>query len=134
MVKFSNIANKYASNAMSALLNIPLLDLNEFVSGDEQSKSMFSKKLGAAYENIGFVAIKNHGLTDELVEKIYAETRNFFNLPLSVKQKYEIKALSGQRGYTSFGVEHAKGSAVGDLKEFWHFGQVVDDGDPIGNT
>ncbi len=31
-----------------------------------------------------------------------------------------------QRGYVSFGKEHAKGRKEGDLKEFWHFGQYVD--------
>ena len=31
--------------------------------------------------------------------------------------------MHGQRGYTSFGKEHAKGQLAGDLKEFWHFGQ-----------
>ena len=31
--------------------------------------------------------------------------------------------MAGQRGYTSFGKESAKGRTEGDLKEFWHFGQ-----------
>jgi isopenicillin N synthase-like dioxygenase len=55
----------------------------------------------------------------------------FFALPTDMKLKYEDKALAGQRGYTSFGREHAKGSNAGDLKEFWHFGQEVEGDDPI---
>jgi isopenicillin N synthase-like dioxygenase len=51
--------------------------------------------------------------------------RNFFNLPLENKAKYEIPGIGGQRGYVSFGKEHAKGRSAGDLKEFWHFGQYV---------
>ena len=39
------------------------------------------------------------------------------------KRTYEIEGLAGQRGYTSFGKESAKGRTEGDLKEFWHFGQ-----------
>ncbi|MEJ2162588.1 MAG: 2OG-Fe(II) oxygenase family protein, partial [Robiginitalea sp.] len=35
--------------------------------------------------------------------------------------------IGGQRGYTSYGKEHAKGRKEGDLKEFWHFGQYVED-------
>src|SRR5690606_31258585 len=53
----------------------------------------------------------------------------FFNLPQETKDKYEIPGIGGQRGYTSFGKEHAKGRTEGDLKEFWHFGQYVE-GDP----
>ena len=39
--------------------------------------------------------------------------------------------LAGQRGYTSFGREHAKGSEAPDLKEFFQYGQTVEDEDPI---
>ncbi|MCG7860074.1 isopenicillin N synthase family oxygenase, partial [Flavihumibacter sediminis] len=37
----------------------------------------------------------------------------------------EIPELAGQRGYTSFGKEHAKGSDAPDLKEFYQHGQTV---------
>jgi isopenicillin N synthase-like dioxygenase len=49
--------------------------------------------------------------------------KSFFDLPAVIKDSYEIEGLSGQRGYISFGKEHAKGKKEGDLKEFWHFGQ-----------
>ena len=52
-------------------------------------------------------------------------------MPTDEKIKYEIKELAGQRGYTSFGREHAKGSEAPDLKEFWQMGQIIEDGDPI---
>jgi isopenicillin N synthase-like dioxygenase len=48
-------------------------------------------------------------------------------LPTETKEKYEIPGIGGQRGYVSFGKEHAKGRSAGDLKEFWHFGQYVDE-------
>ena len=53
--------------------------------------------------------------------------KNFFSLPVETKRKYEIPGIGGQRGYVSFGKESAKGKKEGDLKEFWHFGQYVDD-------
>ena len=52
--------------------------------------------------------------------------KNFFDLPLETKRKYEIPGIGGQRGYVSFGKESAKGKKEGDLKEFWHFGQYVE--------
>jgi len=116
---------------MSNQQNIPSVDLADFLSGDEQRKQQFVQQLGEAYENIGFVAVKNHGLSDELSAKLYEKVKEFFNLPEDVKKKYEVEGLAGQRGYTSFGKEHAKGRNTGDLKEFWHFGQYVEDNDPI---
>lgn len=105
---------------------IPSVDLREFLSDDPNLKQKFVNEIGKAYEEIGFVALKGHFLDDDLVDKLYTEVKNFFNLPVSVKQKYEIPGIGGQRGYVSFGKESAKGKKEGDLKEFWHFGQYVE--------
>ena len=104
---------------------IPSVDLRDFLSEDPARKQKFVNEIGKAYEDIGFVALKGHFLNDQLVEDLYAEVRNFFNLPLDNKTNYEIPGIGGQRGYVSFGKEHAKGRSAGDLKEFWHFGQYV---------
>ncbi len=106
--------------------NIPSVDLKDFLSVDPKRKKKFVDEIGKAYEDIGFVALKGHFLSDNLVSDLYAEIKNFFDLPLETKKKYEIEGLGGQRGYTSFGKEHAKGRKEGDLKEFWHFGQYVE--------
>jgi isopenicillin N synthase-like dioxygenase len=103
--------------------NIPSVDLADFLSDDPERKKKFIDQIGNAYEEIGFVALKNHFLSDELVEKLYDQVEKFFQLPLEVKQGYERPEIGGQRGYVSFGKEHAKGKKEGDLKEFWHFGQ-----------
>lgn len=110
---------------------VPSLDLADFDSGDAQRKQRFVEALGDAYTQIGFVAIKNHYLKQKDSDELYRLMREFFTLPESIKQKYEISGLSGQRGYIGKGKEHAKGRNTGDLKEFYHIGQEVTDGDPI---
>ncbi|HNP95719.1 MAG TPA: 2-oxoglutarate and iron-dependent oxygenase domain-containing protein [Cyclobacteriaceae bacterium] len=119
---------------MSQILydEIPSLDLNDFINGDDLRRDAFVRELGNAYNEIGFVAVKNHFLTDELTAKLYAAVKAFFDLPDEVKQQYEIPDLAGQRGYIGKGKEHAKGRNTGDLKEFYHIGQVVEGDDPIG--
>jgi isopenicillin N synthase-like dioxygenase len=112
-------------------MSIPVVDLAEFLSGEPSLKSAFIEKLGNAYEEVGFVAVKNHGVPETLIGQIYEYVQQFFSLPLEMKIKYEVPGLAGQRGYTSFGREHAKGSDAPDLKEFFQFGQVVEDGDPV---
>ena len=106
--------------------NIPSVDLRDFLSGDAVRKQKFVDEIGRAFEDIGFVALKGHYLNESLVTELYAEIRNFFALPLDTKYGYEIPGIGGQRGYVSFGKEHAKGRKEGDLKEFWHFGQYVE--------
>ncbi len=106
---------------------IPSVDLRDFLSDEPARKQKFINEIGKAYEEIGFVALKGHFLDEKLVENLYSEVRNFFTLPIEIKSKYEIPGIGGQRGYVSFGKEHAKGRSAGDLKEFWHFGQYVND-------
>ena len=81
----------------------------------------------STYEDIGFVAVKNHGVPDDLINDLYKYVQEFFSLPLDKKRSYELAELSGQRGYTSFGKEHAKGSDAADLKEFFQYGQTPRD-------
>jgi len=106
--------------------NIPNVDLRDFLSDDPVRKQKFVNEIGKAYEEIGFVALKGHFLKDDLVTQLYAQVRLFFELPLEKKKKYEIPGIGGQRGYVSFGKESAKGRTAADLKEFWHFGQYVE--------
>jgi isopenicillin N synthase-like dioxygenase len=112
-------------------MNIPVVDLSDFRSGDPSRKEKFVQELGKAYEDVGFVAVKNHGIPDDLIADLYKYVQKFFSLPVDDKLKYEKKELAGQRGYTSFGREHAKGSDAPDLKEFFQYGQTVEDSDPI---
>jgi isopenicillin N synthase-like dioxygenase len=112
-------------------MNIPVVDLSDFLSGDAFLKKSFVEKLGNAYEEVGFVAVKNHGIPDDLIADLYKYVQKFFALPNDVKLHYEKKDLAGQRGYTSFGREHAKGFDAPDLKEFFQFGQTVEDNSPI---
>ena len=107
---------------------VPSVDLRDFLSGDPERKQKFVNEIGKAYEEIGFVALKGHFLDDKLVDELYGEVKNFFDLPVETKQKYEIPGIGGQRGYVGFGKETAKGFKKGDLKEFWHFGQYLEDG------
>lgn len=113
-----------------ALLNkVPSLDLEHFTTGNEFQKQQFVAKLGEAFTNIGFVAIKNHGLNDEIRNKLYEVVQKFFLQTDEEKRKLEFKNLFGQRGYISKGRETAKGFKVADLKEFYHIGQP----NPSGN-
>lgn len=103
--------------------HIPNLDFSQWSEGTEAQRAEFAAALGKAYTDIGFVTIKNHGFDEQTQDGLYAEAANFFGLEKSIKTKYEIQGLAGQRGYTSFGREHAKGMTAADLKEFWQVGQ-----------
>jgi isopenicillin N synthase-like dioxygenase len=112
-------------------VNIPRLDLNTYINGTAEERKQFSNDIGKAFNETGFVTITNHGLSKELIDKLYEQVKALFALPDAVKQQYEIPGLAGQRGYTGKGKETAKGFKTPDLKEFWQIGQTVTDDDAL---
>jgi isopenicillin N synthase-like dioxygenase len=112
-------------------VNIPRLDLNDYISGNAAQRKQFSDEIGRAFNETGFVTITNHGLSKQLIDKLYIEVKSLFSLPEVTKSKYEIPELAGQRGYTGKNKETAKGFKVPDLKEFWQIGQTVPATSPL---
>ncbi|MBM3460346.1 MAG: isopenicillin N synthase family oxygenase, partial [Armatimonadetes bacterium] len=107
---------------------LPVLDLQQFHSGDREA---FSQALGEALGEIGFFALENHGIPQELIQRAYRVTEAFFLQPEAVKRRSEDLNLQGQRGFTRFGREHARDNPAPDLKEFWHVGRTLPDTDPL---
>lgn len=112
---------------------IAVVDYNNYTSGDESKRNNFIKEFGDSFSNMGFAIVRNHGVTKELKDKLFAVSKAFFELSTDEKRKYEDLALAGQRGYISKLRESAKGKSVPDIKEFYHVGQTVSDGDAIKN-
>jgi isopenicillin N synthase-like dioxygenase len=102
---------------------IPKLSLNNLLKNDDQSLDLLSNALS----NHGFFIITDHKIPHSLFNKAYEYSEKFFNLDVSVKNKYSFRENAGARGYTPFGKETALGETIPDLKEFWHHGPVIDD-------
>ncbi len=112
-------------------MEIKVVDYSDFISGNAERKAKFVQEIGNAFEEIGFVIVKNHGVSPELRASLISITDKFFNLPDEVKLKYEDLSNGGQRGYISKGRETAKGFKKPDLKEFYHIGQRLSEGSDL---
>lgn len=110
--------------------SIPVVDLRALREGPAQ-RAAFVRTLGEGLERLGFVAVLGHGVSPDMLEEAYAVARRAFMLPVDTKRRYETPEDGRQRGYTSFGVEHAKDTVVPDLKEFWHVGRTLPADHPL---
>ena len=108
---------------------VPLLDLADFRSAHAKE---FSDRLRDALVDSGFVRLEGHGIDPDLVSRTFRTFETFFGLPEHLKASYS-GSPGGQRGFTPFGVEHAKDHLAPDLKEFYHVGRQLDPGHPLGS-
>lgn len=106
---------------------VPTLSLKSFTDGNSQEQLQFIENLYVGLIEYGFIILKDHDVSQDLLDHGYHLLEKFYSLPVETKLKY-AGVKGGQRGYTPFGKEHAKDSPVMDLKEFWHVGREVPDG------
>ena len=117
--------------------SIPSIDFRLALSGDEGERARFVSEVGDALKDIGFFALTHHGIPRALVDDTYAKCDAFFDLDEPTKRTYLQPDIGHQRGYTAFGVEHAKDNPAPDLKEFWQTGRpypVMAPSQPIPKT
>lgn len=95
---------------------------------------LFADQLGASFHRFGFAMIQDHGIAASLIAEAWDRARAFFALPDAIKRGYIVSDGGGQRGYTAFGTEIAKGADRSDLKEFWHVGRELTAGESLSAT
>ncbi len=107
---------------------VPELSAADYGSGDARRHSEFCAALLQSLQQFGFVIIREHGLSTQLLDDAYRLAESLFAMDGSEKRRYQ----SGLRGYTPFGTEHAKNNPYPDLKEFWQIGREVPPGVDLG--
>lgn len=94
-------------------------------------KDAFADKLGRSFRETGFAVIADHPISAALIGDNLRAAKKFFALPDMDKKTYFDPHGGGQRGYTPFASENAKGQSAADLKEFWHTGRDVPENSPL---
>ncbi|KAA9022672.1 isopenicillin N synthase family oxygenase [Niallia endozanthoxylica] len=111
---------RFASK-QTAFSEIPMIDIAALVDGSDPEG--VARAIGKACEEVGFFYIKNHGVPQDLIDRMYKVTQQFFDLPAEAKERLHI-ANSGQtlRGYIPPYGENADPENTRDLKEAFDYG------------
>ncbi len=112
----------------ATLEQVPLLSMKAMTKQD------FAAALGDSFQEFGFAMVRDHGMDAALIDEGWRLAHAFFALPDDVKRRYDASGNGGQRGYTAFGREIAKGASENDLKEFWHVGRSLPEGHRLTAT
>ena len=103
---------------------LEVCDLRDWHAGG-QEREKFIKSMGDALKDIGFFALTGHGISADSIDRAYDTIGKFFHLDQKIKNTYEKAEIFRQRGFTPYGVEHAKDNPEPDLKEFWQTGRTL---------
>lgn len=117
----TNTAPKNTTPHDDLARSIPTFDMTAY----DTDFDSFAQKIGDGIQEFGFCGLKNHGVDDAQIARVFNVMEKFFALPDDVKRKYYTEGQGGQRGYTPFKFERAKDSKESDLKEFWHVGREL---------
>lgn len=98
---------------------VPVLSLAQARAQTAAQRAAFGAQLAAGWQRCGFVILREHGIGDALLDRAYDLAARLFALPDAHKRRH----VAGLRGYTPFGVEHARDRTAPDLKEFWQIGR-----------
>jgi isopenicillin N synthase-like dioxygenase len=109
------------------LAQMPTLSLATLSTDD------FATAIGESFREFGFAMVTDHGIDTDLVARGWEQAKAFFALPEASKRAYLVPGGAGQRGYTAFGMEVAKGAQENDLKEFWHIGRELPASHPLSS-
>lgn len=97
---------------------VPEISFAHYRDSDSQQRAAFSTALMHGLQRFGFIVLRDHPVSQNLLDQAYDLSARFFAQENSAKRRY----TSGPRGFTPFRTEHAKDRTEPDLKEFWQTG------------
>lgn len=86
-------------------INIPVIDLQELFSPEEGRRKAALALLSEACRDWGFFQVVNHGVSHKLMKQARETWRDFFGLPLEVKQEYSNSPTTYEGYGSRLGVE-----------------------------
>ena len=95
---------------------IPVIDFENFLTGDSDRKLAVAKELTTAVKTYGFAYLKNYGISKETINKMFDTSKNFFDCDLAVK-KSVLKDHVTFCGYDEIEKEKLSEDRPPDLKE-----------------
>ena len=105
----------------SKKLSIPVIDLSPFLLDKSEHTQNAAKKFVNACHDLGFVYIRGHGISSDLLQEAFDWSKKLFDLPHEDKMKAPHPASSiPHRGYSHPGFEKVYSKqemATNDAKE-----------------
>jgi isopenicillin N synthase-like dioxygenase len=115
---------------VDASARIPVIALTGLRTGRRADLERIGREIGEAARGLGFFAVADHGISDNAVDEVFAQSAAFFALPDADKQRLSVANSTSYRGYVRFGEEKLDPALAGDVKECFNAGPDLAPADP----
>lgn len=105
------------------LVEIPVIDFAPFIQGETLARESVASQIYQAGHEIGFMYLKNAGISLSHIEQTVTQAKQFFALPLAVKNQIAWSDEGSNRGYVGIERERLDPDKPGDLKEAFNVGK-----------
>lgn len=123
------ISDRGVSAQTIAFASIPMIDL-ALMDASIDERQTFVEELRHICATVGFFYVKNHGVSQSLIDQMFAQSQQFFALPLDQKMQIHISKSAHHRGYVPLLEETVDPTAKPDLHEALDFSLELPLDDP----
>ncbi|WP_417674339.1 isopenicillin N synthase family dioxygenase [Roseibium sp.] len=118
------------SSKLTAFTELPAVDVSGLYDREPEARQAVARELYKAASEVGFLYVTGHQVTRDLRERLIAQTKRFFDLPLGEKMKIYIGKSTSHRGYVPEGEEVMVGGKR-DRKEALDLGYELSADHPL---
>jgi isopenicillin N synthase-like dioxygenase len=90
----------------------PVLDVARYFAGDAAALPALGADLRYAFENVGFYYLRGHGVSQALIDAVFAQAERFHAQP--IEEKLKLRINEHNIGYMPLGGSLARSSKVND--------------------
>jgi isopenicillin N synthase-like dioxygenase len=78
---------------------IPTIDIAALLGSDPVARRAVAEEIGRACEDVGFFYIRNHGIPESLIARVYERSAQFHHSPAEWRERVHVQNSQGNRGW-----------------------------------
>jgi isopenicillin N synthase-like dioxygenase len=109
-------------------MQVPLISFEYYDLNGSDAVEKIAAQMSLALKDVGFMSVSDLGISQDLLERVFAASQQFFASDLDTKMKSAYLSASENFGYQGFGAEHLDPSKPADLKETFTMRDILNHG------
>lgn len=90
LVKNTTPPSEAVRKAIQEAKELPILDVGPYLAGVPGALEQLGADVRHIQENLGFFAIVNHGIPQELIDESFRQTAKLFEIPIEEKMRHRV--------------------------------------------